>query len=588
MTSSEIRQRFLDFFAKRGHAILPSASLVPKNDPSVLFNTAGMQPLVPYLMGRPHPLGNRLASSQKCVRTGDIEDVGDSRHLTFFEMLGNWSLGDYFKEDAIKWSYEFLTSKEEGLGLDPARLYVTVFEGDENAPRDLEAVEIWKNYMPENRIYFLPAKNNWWSAGDNGPCGPDSEMFYDPTPEGLGDMTHEQYIAADEAGDIVEIWNDVFMEFEKENGKVIGKLGLKNIDTGSGLERISMMVQGKSNVYEADMFAPVMQLIKEHAGNYSERNARIVADHLRTALFLIADGVTPSNKDQGYILRRIIRRGVLKMRTLMLPEGTPIGNNILDHYINFYAEAYPEILKADVRAIFKIEEDKFQKTLISGLKEFEKGVDPFMLATTYGFPIEITEELAFERGLVIDRELFNTQMRAHQDSSRAGAAAKFKGGLADTSEKTTQLHTTHHLLLAALQQVLGPEVHQRGSNITEERLRTDFNFDRKMTDEEKSSVEQLVNSWIQTNHKVCRKEMPLAEAKQLGAEMEFGAKYPDIVSVYYISPSTSVQGDTMADAISIEFCGGPHVEQTSGLGTFKIQKEEAVAAGIRRIKATLS
>ncbi len=585
MTSSEIRQRFLDFFAKRGHAILPSASLVPKNDPSVLFNTAGMQPLVPYLMGRPHPLGNRLASSQKCVRTGDIEDVGDSRHLTFFEMLGNWSLGDYFKEDAIKWSYEFLTSKEEGLGLDPARLYVTVFEGDENAPRDFEAVEIWKQFVPENRIYFLPAKNNWWSAGDNGPCGPDSEMFYDPSPVPLGDMTHEQYVAADDVGDIVEIWNDVFMEFEKEHGKVIGKLGSKNIDTGSGLERVSMMVQGKSNVYEADMFAPVMSLIKEHAVNYSERNARIVADHLRTALFLIADGVTPSNKDQGYILRRIIRRAVLKMRMLVLPEGTPIGNNILDHYINFYAPVYPEILKTDIRTIFKTEEDKFQKTLISGLKEFDKqfssGVDPFMLATTYGFPIEITEELAFERGLVIDRELFNAQMKAHQDSSRAGAAAKFKGGLADTGIKTTQLHTAHHLLLAALQKILGPEVHQRGSNITEERLRIDFNFDRKLTDEEKLAVETQVNAWIQTNHKVCRKEMPLSEAKQIGAEMEFGTKYPDIVSIYMIE-------DDQGQAISKEFCGGPHVEQTAGLGTFKIQKEEAVAAGVRRIKAALS
>lgn len=581
MTSSEIRKRFLDFFAKRGHAVLPSASLVPKNDPSVLFNTAGMQPLVPYLMGRPHPLGNRLASAQKCVRTGDIEDVGDSRHLTFFEMLGNWSLGDYFKHDAIKWSYEFLTSKEEGLGLDPARLYVTVFEGDENAPRDLEAVEIWKQFVPEHRIYFLPAKNNWWSPGDNGPCGPDSEMFYDVTPDGLGDMTHEEYVAADDKGEVVEIWNDVFMEYEKQDGQVIGKLGMKNVDTGSGLERITMMVQGKSSVYETDMFAPVMEMIQNNAANYSVHNARVVADHLRTALFLIADGVTPSNKDQGYILRRIIRRAVLKMRTLQLPEGMPIGNSILEHYIQFYKEAYPEVLKADVLLVFKTEEDKFQKTLISGLKEFEKGVDPFMLATTYGFPIEITQELASERGIVIDREAFNAQMKAHQDSSRAGAAAKFKGGLADTGVKTTQLHTAHHLLLAALQKVLGPEVHQRGSNITEERLRIDFNFDRKLTDEEKAAVETQVNEWIHTNHKVCRREMPLADAKQIGAEMEFGAKYPEVVSVYFIE-------DEQGAAISKEFCGGPHVEQTAGLGTFKIQKEEAVAAGIRRIKATLS
>jgi len=578
MTSSEIRQRFLDFFAKRGHAVLPSASLVPKNDPSVLFNTAGMQPLVPYLMGRPHPLGNRLVSAQKCVRTGDIEEVGNHKNLTFFEMLGNWSLGDYFKEDAIKWSYEFLTSKEEGLGLDPARLYVTVFEGDDNAPRDMEAVKIWKQYIPESRIYFLPAKNNWWSPGDNGPCGPDTEMFYDVTPEGLGEMTHEQYVAADDIGTVVEIWNDVFMQYEKQNGEVIGKLAQKNVDTGSGLERVSMLAQGKSNVYEADMFAPAMAIIREHSEHHTERNARIVADHLRTAVFLIADGVTPSNKDQGYILRRIIRRAALKMKTMML--STEASAQIIDHYISFYSAIYPELLKNDIRTILKTEEEKFNKTLISGLKEFDKGVDPFMLATTYGFPIEVTEELALERGITIDKDAFNVQMKAHQDASRAGAAAKFKGGLADTGEKTTQLHTAHHLLLAALQKVLGPEVHQRGSNITEERLRIDFSFDRKVTDEEKKEVEALVNSWIQNDHKVCRREMPLAEAKQLGAEMEFGAKYPDIVSVYVIE-------NNAGEAISKEFCGGPHVDHTSGLGTFKIQKEEAVAAGIRRIKATL-
>ncbi|MES2224494.1 MAG: alanine--tRNA ligase [Patescibacteria group bacterium] len=579
MTTPEIRQRFLDFFAKRGHAAVPSASLVPKNDPSVLFNTAGMQPLVPYLMGRPHPLGNRLASSQKCVRTGDIEEVGNHKNLTFFEMLGNWSLGDYFKEEAIKWSFEFLTSKEEGLGLDPARLYVTVFEGDENAPRDMEAVEIWKNYIPEHRIYFLPAKNNWWSPGDNGPCGPDSEMFYDVTPEGLGDMTHDEYVAADDVGTVVEIWNDVFMQYEKQDGVVVGKLAQKNVDTGSGLERVAMLSQGKTNVYEADMFAPVMAMIKDHSENYTERNARIIADHLRCALFLIADGVTPSNKDQGYILRRIIRRAALKMK--LMSTDPDIAYAILTHYTDFYAEAYPELLKGDLQAVFKTEEEKFTKTLQSGLREFEKGVDPFMLATTYGFPIEITEELALEKCVSIDRDAFNAQMKAHQDASRAGAAAKFKGGLADTGEKTTQLHTAHHLLLAALQKVLGKEVHQRGSNITEERLRIDFSFDRKMTDEEKAAVELQVNEWINTNHKVCRREMPRAEAEQIGAEMEFGTKYPDVVSVYMIE-------DAAGNAISKEFCGGPHVEETKGLGVFKIQKEEAVAAGIRRIKATLS
>jgi alanyl-tRNA synthetase len=579
MNTPEIRQRFLDFFAKRGHAVLPSASLVPKNDPSVLFNTAGMQPLVPYLMGRPHPLGTRLASVQKCIRTGDIEEVGNHKNLTFFEMLGNWSLGDYFKEDAIKWSYEFLTSKEEGLGLDPARLYVTVFEGDENAPRDMEAVEIWKQLIPENRIYFLPAKNNWWSVGDNGPCGADTEMFYDVTQNGLGDMTHEEYVAADDVGTVVEIWNDVFMQYEKQNGKVIGKLAQKNVDTGTGLERAVMVAQGKSTVYETDMFAPVMSLLKEHSENYTERNARIVADHLRGALFLIADGVTPSNKDQGYILRRIIRRAALKMK--MMNTDPSIAYAALTHYTDFYSATYPELLKTGLFEVFKTEEEKFNKTLQSGLKEFEKGVDPFMLATTYGFPVEITEELALEKGMTIDREAFNAQMKAHQDSSRAGAAAKFKGGLADTGEKTTQLHTAHHLLLAALQKILGSEVHQRGSNITEERLRIDFSFGRKMTDDEKKEVEDQVNEWITTDHKVCRREMPRVEAEKLGAEMEFGTKYPDIVSVYVIE-------NEQGTAISKEFCGGPHVEQTKGLGIFKIQKEEAVAAGIRRIKATLS
>lgn len=578
MTSSEIRQQFLDFFAKRGHAMLPSASLVPKNDPSVLFNTAGMQPLVPYLLGEKHPQGNRLASCQKCVRTGDIEDVGDARHLTFFEMLGNWSLGDYFKEDAIKWSYEFLTSKEEGLGLDPARLYISVFEGDDNAPQDMEAVEIWKQFIPENRIYFLPAKNNWWSPGDNGPCGPDTEMFYDVTANGLGDLAHEQYVEADDRGDLVEIWNDVFMQYEKKNGEVIGKLAQKNVDTGSGLERVAMIVQGKSNVYEADMFAPVMNALKE-SSSYDERSARIVADHLRSALFLAGDGVMPGNKDQGYILRRLIRRALVQLRNLNISTDTI--PNLLELFINIYKNHYPEIASENNVSIIVNEVQKFQKTLESGLKEFEKGTDAFTLATTYGFPIELTLELAQEKNKEIDVAGFHVQMKAHQEASRKGAEQKFKGGLANTSDVTVKLHTAHHLLLAALQKVLGPEVHQRGSNITEERLRIDFSFDRKMTDEEKKAVEDQVNEWITANHKVCRREMPREEAEKIGAEMEFGTKYPDIVNVYFIE-------DENGTAISKEFCGGPHVEQTSDLGTFHIQKEEAVAAGIRRIKATLS
>jgi alanyl-tRNA synthetase len=577
MTSADIRRKFLDFFAKRGHAILPSASLVPRNDPSVLFNTAGMQPLVPYLLGEPHPQGTRLASCQKCVRTVDVDEVGDNRHLTFFEMLGNWSLGDYFKADAIKWSYEFLTSNNEGLGLDANRLYITVFAGDENAPRDMEAVEIWKQYVPEHRIYFLPAKNNWWSPGDNGPCGPDTEMFYDITGT-LGNLTHEQFVAADDRGDVVEIWNDVFMEYEKKNGAVIGKLAQKNVDTGSGLERITFVVQGKTNVFEADLFAPAIAIIQQESQTYDERSARVIADHIRTAVFLLADGVLPGNKDQGYVLRRLIRRAVMQARKLGLVRDTL--EQIASMYQEQYRAHYPEVFSVESVAALSGEIQKFNKTLEQGLKEFEKAADPFLLATTYGFPIELTEELAKEKGIVIDRAAFDAKMKAHQDASRSGAEQKFKGGLANTGEQTTKLHTAHHLLLAALQQVLGTEVKQRGSNITDERLRIDFAFDRKLTDEEKQQVEDVVNTWIKADYTVVRREMPKAEAEKIGAEMEFGTKYPDTVSVYFIE-------DAQGNHISKEFCGGPHVTHTGELGIFKIQKEEASSAGIRRIKAVL-
>ena len=561
-----------------------------------------MQPLVPYLMGRPHPLGNRLVNVQKCVRTQDIEEVGDNTHDTFFEMLGNWSLGDYFKEDAIKWSYEFLTSKEEGLGLDARRLYVTVFEGDENAPRDEESYGIWKSLFEKDsiegeRIYFMGAKSNWWSVGDNGPCGPDTEMFYDLTGKYTEGLTKDEYFDHEDKQELVEIWNDVFMEYEKENGVVIGKLVNKNVDTGSGLERIVMAVQGKNNIFETDLFAQAMDAIKNIAKEkYNEQSARVIADHIRTAALMIADGVTPSNKDQGYILRRLIRRATVRAREMGFFEAKDelnkndifldILNSYFDLYNNgtdyFVARTQPTSApEAKIIIEISTEVGKFRKTLEQGLREFDKGLDAFTLFTTYGFPIEVTEELALKNGLSVDREMFDEKMKAHQDASRAGAAAKFKGGLADTGEKTMQLHTAHHLLLAALQKVLGSEVHQRGSNITEERLRIDFSFDRKMTDEEKTAVEQQVNEWIQTDHKVCRREMLRAEAEQLGAEMEFGTKYPDVVSVYVIE-------DEKGNTISKEFCGGPHVEQTAGLGTFNIQKEEAVAAGIRRIKATLS
>lgn len=579
MNSGEIRKRFLAFFEKRGHAVIPSAPLVPQNDPSVLFNTAGMQPLVPYLMGEKHPLGTRLVSCQKCVRTGDIEEVGNHKNLTFFEMLGNWSFGDYFKEEAIEWSYAFLTSKEEGLGLDPARLYVTVFEGDEDAPRDLEAVEIWKKYIPEHRIYFLPKKNNWWSPGDNGPCGPDTEMFYDVTPEGLGDMTHDEYVAADDDGRVVEIWNDVFMEYEKKDGKVMGKLAQKNVDTGSGLERITMIMQGKSNVYETDFFSEPMEYMKSHSNSYSERSARIVADHLRSSLFMIGDGVIPSNKDRGYIVRRLIRRAMVQAQKLGLVKEDITA--VLGFFVSVYREMYEEIGNTTVVEVILDEFDKFQKTLNAGLKEFEKGTDLFVLATTYGFPFELALELAEEKGISVDKDDFNKKMSEHQKLSQTASAGMFKGGLANHNEQTIKLHTAHHLLLAALQEVLGKEVKQRGSNITEERLRMDFAFERKMTDEEKQRVEALVNDAIQKDYKVVRREMPLSEAEKLGAEMEFGAKYPDIVSVYFIEDSNGVP-------ISKEFCGGPHVSNTGVLGVFKIQKEEASSQGVRRIKAVLS
>ncbi len=579
MQSEEIRKRFLAFFAARGHAIIPSAPLVPLNDPSVLFNTAGMQPLVPYLLGEPHPAGKRIADIQKCVRTGDLDDIGDNRHFSFFEMMGNWSLGDYFKEDAIKWSYEFLTSKEEGLGLNPAQLYVTVFEGDENAPLDTESIGIWKSLgIPEDRIYALPADDNWWSPGDNGPCGPCTEMFYDVTGT-IGDLNKEQFIDAVKKEDVIEIWNDVFMEYEKKDGKVIGKLTQRNVDTGAGLERITAVMQGTKTAYETDIFTSALDIIKKNSKNYEEKEARIVADHLRTSSFLIADGVVPGNKDQGYVLRRLLRRAIFKMKIKLL--GSHIAPEVIDYFVNFYKEIYPVLGEVDIKNIFYTEKEKFTKTLYVGEKEFEKGVDPFILATTYGFPIELTVELTKEKGQTIDMEDFNTKMAEHQKLSQTASAGMFKGGLANHNEKTIRLHTAHHLLLAALQQVLGKEVKQRGSNITEERLRIDFAFDRKMTDEEKQKAETLVNDWIAGDLEVVRREMPRDEAEKIGAEMEFGAKYPDMVSVYMIL-------DKNNQPISKEFCGGPHVARTSELGSFKIQKEEASSQGVRRIKAVLS
>lgn len=581
MDSSEIRSRFLKFFEKRGHKIIPSASLVPENDPSVLFNTAGMQPLVPYLLGQSHPMGNRIVDIQKCVRTGDLDDIGDKRHFSFFEMMGNWSLGDYFKEDAIKWSYEFLTSKEEGLGLDINRLYITIFEGDDNAPFDEESKKTWMSLgIPEHRIYALPAEDNWWSPGDNGPCGPCSEMFYDMSGD-VGDLSHTDFLEAIKDERVIEIWNDVFMEYEKKDGKVIGKLKQKNVDTGAGLERITAVMQGKQTAYDTDLFKAVMDYIKSNANNYEENRARVVADHMRSSLFMVADGAHPSNKDRGYIVRRLIRRAVTQSRKLGLNKENLVS--VVGLFIGIYHVIYEEIGKTQFTNIILDEIDKFTKTLEQGLKEFEKGTDPFILATTYGFPIELTEELAKEKGVVINREDFNKKMAEHQKLSQTSSAGMFKGGLANHNEKTIKLHTAHHLLLAALQQVVDKNIKQRGSNITEERLRIDFLCDHKLTDEEKNKVEDLVNEKIKQGLIVTRHEMPKTEAEKLGAQMEFGVKYADMVSVYSIGKTPDINNETF----SLEFCGGPHVNNTNELSIFKIQKEESVAQGIRRIKAVL-
>lgn len=558
ISSNQIREKFLKFFESKGHKILPSASLVPQGDSSVLFTTAGMQPLVPYLLGQEHPMGKRLASSQKCVRTGDIEDIGDNRHLTFFEMLGNWSLGDYFKEESIAWSFEFLTDKNVGLGLDPKRLYVTCFEGDESAPRDEESKNIWiKAGIPENRIYFLGKEDNWWGPGDNGPCGPDTEIFYDVTAS-CGDLSHDEFLLAQKEEKVIEIWNNVFMEYESRDGKVVGKLAQKNVDTGMGLERITAVINGKNNVYDTDLF-----------NGEKTKEERIVADHVKAALFLISDGVLPGNTGQGYIVRRLIRRAVRFSKEPLSKKIEAIKN------------LYKGVYDLDDKGEIQKEEEKFRATLEKGLKEFEKGVDPYVLFTTYGFPIELTLELAKEENRQIDLDDFKKKMEEHQKLSQSSSAGMFKGGLANHNEQTIKLHTAHHLLLAALQKVLGPEVKQRGSNITEERLRIDFSFDRKMTDEEKQKVEDLVNDAILKDYKVVKKEMSREEAEKIGAEMEFGAKYGDMVSVYFIE-------DENGNAISKEFCGGPHVEHTGILGKFKIQKEEASSAGVRRIKAVLS
>mgnify|MGYP003304094836 CR=1 FL=1 len=649
LTANELRALFLRFFQEKGHQLIPSASLIPENDPTVLFTTAGMHPLVPYLLGQKHPAGTRLTDVQKCIRTGDIDDVGDPSHLTFFEMLGNWSLGDYFKKEMIPWSWEFLTGKE-WLGIDPDKLAFTVFEGDEDCPRDEEAANLWRACgVKEDHLFYLPKEHNWWGpAGVTGPCGPDTEMFI-ITKEPCGPNCSP----ACKCGAYLEIWNDVFMQYNKQQDGTFIPLAQQNVDTGMGLERTICVLNGVKSVYETEIFAHILGRIEELSGkkyipgDENTKAFRIIADHMRTSTFILGDprGVSPSNVDQGYILRRLIRRAVRYGMSLGLQDGftCELAKVIIDQY----CEVYPELKdnSAFVLEQLKLEEERFARTLKQGEKEFEKvynntmntkallesilanenkvafaqemakikklrpspdmmpiieaanagdenalvaavearmasltvldGRSAFKLYDTFGFPIEMTMELAAEKGLSVDKADFDERFKQHQEKSHQGAEQKFKGGLADNSEQTACLHTATHLLQAALRKVLGDEVHQKGSNITAERLRFDFTFGRKMTPEEVKEVERLVNVAIEAKVPVTLEEMTVAEAKEQGAMGLFESKYGERVKVY-----------TMGE-YSKEICGGPHASNTGDLVSFKIQKEESSSAGVRRIKAVI-
>ena len=648
LSSNELRALFLKFFQKKGHSVIPSASVIPENDPTVLFTTAGMHPLVPYLLGQKHPQGTRLTDVQKCIRTGDIDEVGDMSHLTFFEMLGNWSLGDYFKDQMIPWSWEFLTSPE-WLGIDPDKLAFTVFEGDEDCPRDEEAANLWRKCgVKDDHLFYLPKEHNWWGpAGVTGPCGPDTEMFIitkKPCGPDCSPACH--------CGAYLEIWNDVFMQYNKQKDGSFIPLTQKNVDTGMGLERTICVLNGKKSVYETDAFTGILAKIEELCGkkytpdDENTRAFRIVADHMRTSTFIIGDprGIGPSNVGQGYILRRLIRRAVRYGMGLGLQEGftAEIAKVIIDQYKAVYPEL--EQNKAFVLGQLTLEEGRFARTLKQGEKEFDKvmnnlrrtreamekiladdtlaaaeeavkthvlrpqpdmvsaieavkagdlakvkaecqrihdslnvidGRSAFKLYDTYGFPIEITKELAAENGLTVDEADFAKRFEQHQATSRSGAEQIFKGGLADHSEQTTCLHTATHLLQAALRKVLGDEVHQKGSNITAERLRFDFTFGRKVTPEELAQVEALVNEAIAAKVPITMEEMTVSEAKAQGAMGLFESKYGEVVRVYTMGP------------YSKEICGGPHANNTGDLVSFKIIKEEASSAGVRRIKATI-
>lgn len=639
MTINELRTKYFDYFKSRGHEIIPSAPIVPLNDPTTLFTGSGMQPMIPYLLGTPHALGMRIANSQKSFRADDIEEVGDNRHTTFFEMLGNWSLGDYFKKEQIPWMFDFLINE---AGIDPQNLYITAFNGDERygMPRDTESVDIWKELfatkgidaddavmgsegdaalrgMRGARIFYYDAKKNWWSRAGTPdkmppgePGGPDTEMFYDfgTTHDAkFGEHCHPNC----DCGRFMEFGNNVFMQYIKKEDGTFGLLPKQNVDFGGGLERILAAANNIPDVFLTDVFADIIALLEEFSGKHYndsryQKSFRIIADHLRAAVFMLSDGVRPSNTDRGYVLRRLLRRAsqhALKIGTPGDQHDESILNRCAVIVIEKYRQAYPELGTEESHRMITDEvwkeEKQFGHALENGMREFEKSVlggsitgeQAFVLFTTFGFPLEMTLELAQERGISVDVDDYKRRMKAHQELSRVGGEQKFKGGLADASAETTRLHTAHHLLLRALQQILGPEVKQRGSNITAERLRIDFSYGAKLTPEQKAEAERIVNEKIGEALPVLRSTMPIVEADKLNAQHEFGAKYPDVVSVYSMGPVAATLDNPQFDkAFSIEFCGGPHVENTSELsksGTFKIIAEESVAAGIRRIKAVL-
>lgn len=607
MQSGDLRQKFLEFFREKKHAIIPSASLIPENDPTVLFTTAGMHPLVPFLMGETHPAGKRLANFQKCIRTGDIESVGDQWHLTFFEMLGNWSLGDYFKKEAVEMSFEFLTGKK-WLNLDKNRIHVTCFTGDSDAPRDLESAKVWESVgIPKERIHFLPKADNWWGpAGHTGPCGPDSEMFYDSgknVGELKGKTPTEKFLDGCAKGRMVEFWNDVFMQYSKNAEGKYELLQQKNVDTGMGLERTIAILEKKDSVYETDLLKPTFEMVQKisktesSAALRSLRSQRIVTDHIRSAVFILGDehAVLPSNTDQGYVLRRLIRRAVRHGKMLGIENN--FCAKITETVLKRFRDIYPELKKNSVRVLEELEkeETRFRQTLERGSQLLQKEIENaekqnqkqldskivFDLYQSFGFPLEMTVEIAEEHGLKVDSQDFEKRLAEHQKLSQKGAEQRFSGGLADHSAEVTALHTATHLLNAALRKVLGEHVHQRGSNITKERLRFDFPNPSKLTSEQVKAVEDLVNQKIAEGLEVKMEILPIEKAKEIGAMAEFGEKYGGTVKVY------SVWNPKTKEVFSAEICGGPHVQNTKELGHFKILKEESSAAGIRRIKAVL-